>query len=457
MRYLAFAAWCGLAFWLAPPHEEVVTHFTNGYWFDGTHFVQGDFYVEGTTLTRHPKERRSYAEVDLHGGYVVPPYGDAHEHNFDSLQMTRKVSAQYLKDGIYYAQGMTDVTSGAAEVVKAGMVNTPATVDVTYAHGGLTGINGHPKDVYESIANGFYYPRTDMQRKLVIEGEKMEGEAYWQIDSAATLEAKWTKILAAKPDLIKIYLGETENFKAYTKDEPRLGGGLDPELVPLIVAKAHAAGLKVAAHIDTAHDFHVAVTGGVDEMGHLPGYGMSATEDPAKYRLSDQDISLAAKRRVKLQATAELASEYSPSAADLAARRALQTDNLKRLKAAGVVVLVGSDRYSQDSVAEADYLQGLQIWTNLEMLRMWSVQTPETVFPKRKLGELKEGYEASFLVLKENPLENWAAVHQIADRWKQGQRLEVSPLAAVQAATGVGSQPGSRGGAVVSVFESAFF
>jgi hypothetical protein len=41
MRYLAFAAWCGLAFWLAPPHEEVVTHFTNGYWFDGTHFVQG--------------------------------------------------------------------------------------------------------------------------------------------------------------------------------------------------------------------------------------------------------------------------------------------------------------------------------------------------------------------------------------------------------------------------------
>jgi cytosine/adenosine deaminase-related metal-dependent hydrolase len=405
------------------PNGGPVTHFVNGYWFDETRFVKTDFYAEGAYLTKHPDERRSYAEVDLHGGYVVPPYGDAHEHNFDGVYGTAAVVQQYLRDGIFYAQGMTDTTEGAAAVVKAGMVNTPSTVDVTYAHGGLTGVNGHPKEVYESLALGGYgYPRDDKERAAVIASHAREGLAYWEIPDATALEAKWPKILASKPDLIKVYLAG-DDFRQATAADPQLARGIDPALVPLITAKAHAAGLKVAAHIDTAHDFHVAVTGGVDELGHLPGYGLSASEDAAKYRLADADIALAAKQHLKLQATAELAAEGSPSAADLAARRALQTENLKRLKAAGVVVLVGSDRYSSDSLKEADYLQGLGVWTNLEMLRMWAVETPQAIFPRRKVGELKPGYEASFVVLQENPLEKWASVHEIVGRWKQGQAL----------------------------------
>ncbi len=92
---------------------------------------------------------------------MVPPYGDAHEHNFDGLAQTKSVARQHLLDGIFYAQGMTDTTDGAAAVIAAGLVDTPQTPDVTYAHGGLTGVNGHPKEVYESLANGFYYPQTD--------------------------------------------------------------------------------------------------------------------------------------------------------------------------------------------------------------------------------------------------------------------------------------------------------
>ncbi len=408
------------------PNERPVIHFVNGQWFDGQRFVRTDFYAEGKFLTRHPHERRASQEVDLHGGFVVPPYGDAHEHNFDGVANTKKVAQDYLRDGIFYAQGMTNNPSGAAEVIAAGLVDTPTAPDVTYAQGSLTAVNGHPKEVYESLANGFYYPQTPEQRKIVIEGNKREGKAYWQIADAAMLDAKWPMILAGKPDLIKIILSGSEHFKQATADDPELGKGIDPALVPLITAKAHAAGLKVAAHIDTAADFHVAVTGGVDEMGHMPGYGIRAGEDVSVYRIADADIQLAAKRHVPVQATAGIYVDAQTSAADLKARQGSQIDNLRRLKKAGVVILIGSDHYGQDSVHEADYLQSLGVWDNREMLTMWSTATPKDVFPKRKIGELKEGYEASFLVLAGDPLKDWSATHRITDRWKQGQAVVVA-------------------------------
>ncbi len=402
-----------------------VTHFVHGQWFDGTGFVPTDFYAEDGRLTHRPSSLHHLVTVDLHGGFVVPPYGDAHEHNFDSVRGTAAVTAAYLEDGIFYAQGMTDNLAGAREVVAAKMVNTPSTVDVTYAHGGLTAVDGHPKDVYESLANGFYYPATEAQRQTVIGSHRQEGKAYWEIDSAAVLERKWPLILATKPDLIKIYLSESEDYTPDSHLHPVFGKGLDPALVPLITARAHAAGLKVAAHVDTATDYHVALIGGVDEIGHTPGYSMGAKDDPARFRISDEDVALTAKRHVTVQATAGIDVDEHTPAADLAARRTLQINNLSRLKKAGVTVVVGSDHYGQDALHEADYLQALGVWTNLEMLRMWSVTTPKDIFPRRKIGELKPGYEASFLVLSGDPLANWTAAHGIVDRWKAGRRVVV--------------------------------
>jgi hypothetical protein len=400
-----------------------VTHFVNGRWFDGTQFVADDFFAEGAMLTHHPKSIKDIITVDLHGGFVVPPYGDAHEHNFDNVQRTPAVTAQYLKDGIFYAQGMTDTLDGARAVAASSLVNTPSTVDVTYAHGGLTGVNGHPKEVYESLANGFYYPTTDAQRQMVIGSHKRAGQAYWEIDTPADLEEKWPMILATKPDLIKIYLTDSEHYTSDSHTHPVLGKGLDPAFVPMITARTHAAGLKVAAHVDTATDYHIALTGGVDEMGHMPGYYMSVKDDPARFRISDQDVALTAKRHVTVQATAGIDVDERTPEADVTVRRISQIGNLRRLKAAGVTVVVGSDHYGQDALHEATYLQALGVWTNLEMLRMWSVATPRAIFPMRKMGELKTGYEASFLVLSEDPLEHWSATHEIVDRWKMGKRV----------------------------------
>jgi hypothetical protein len=411
---------------VVPGQQSATIHFVNGLWFDGSKFVAKEMDVRDGVL-REPVKGAAYtAVIDLHGGFVVPPYGDAHEHNFDGVRGTAAVDAKYMRDGIFYAQGMTDTTEGAIEVLAAHLVNTETTPDVTYAHGGLTGVNGHPKEVYEALALGFYYPATAEQRAQVVAQHGREGKAYWEIATAAELEAKWPRILASKPDLIKVYLSNSESFGQATAEKPRLGEGIDPALVPLIVAKAHAAGLKVAAHINDAADFHVAVAAGVDEMGHLPGYGLTAASDAKLETLADADIALAAEKHVKAQATAGIATDEHTPAADVAVRERVERDNLGRLKAAGVPILVGSDRYSQDSVHEADYLQALGVWSNVEMLRMWSMTTPQAIFPKRRIGCMQDGCEASFLVLAEDPTKDWKAAHGIVDRWKQGQHVAMA-------------------------------
>ena len=71
-------------------------------------------------------------------------------------------------------------------------------------------------------------------------------------------------------------------------------------------------------------------------------------------------------------------------------------------------------------MADVLYLHQLGVFGNLEMLKIWCEDTPRAVFPGRKIGRLRHGYEASFLVLRENPLVNFAAVKLITMRVKQG-------------------------------------
>jgi hypothetical protein len=397
--------------------------FKNGRWFDGKRFRRRTFCSLGGVLSdRKPPHIDSI--VDLNGRFVVPPYGDAHEHNFDNIKRTPAVIEKYLTDGIFYAQGMTDISSGAQEVLSAGLVNTPQSIDVTYAHGGLTAVDGHPKEVYESIANGFFYPSTPEQRREVIASHLVAGRAYWEVDSAMDLNAKWPQILASKPDLIKIYLSNSERYTRDSHLHPILGDGLDPALVPLITARAHAAGLKVVAHVDTATDYHLALLGGVDEMGHLPGYGIRASSNLATFRISDADIALSATRHIRVQVTAGIDVDKDTPLEDLKARQLSQKDNIRRLQAARVPILIGSDHYGEDSLHEADYLHSLGLWSNVELLQMWAVETPQDIFPRRKIGELKPGFEASFLVLSGDPSQNWFATHQIMDRWKEGRQIK---------------------------------
>ena len=54
---------------------------------------------------------------------------------------------------------------------------------------------------------------------------------------------------------------------------------------------------------------------------------------------------------------------------------------------------------------------------------MWSEDTARTIFPERRIGRFEEGWEASFIVLDGNPLEDFGAVERIGLRVKEGRVL----------------------------------
>ncbi len=97
--------------------------------------------------------------------------------------------------------------------------------------------------------------------------------------------------------------------------------------------------------------------------------------------------------------------------------------NLRTLRDAGVLIAVGSDEYDDISTAEVAYLASTRLFTPNELLRMWAETTPRAIFPERRIGRLLPGYEASFVVLDENPLTHFDNIFRVRSAMKQGHEI----------------------------------
>ena len=321
---------------------------------------------------------------------------------------------------------LTNLRSGAA--VTAARLNVPRSVDVSFAHGALTHTNGHGFEVYEALALGIVPEAKAMavSRAKIAASRVAEGDAYDLVDDAAMLDAKWPQILAGKPAFLKVHLVGSERFAAKRSmiDSIALGDiGIDPALLPEIVSRAHAAGLRVSAHVETITDYRVALASGVDEIAHLPGYYLGDDEPESLKRLSIADARETARRGTWVV--------VSPVAMDYELRQqarvnALVAFNLRLLKDAGAKIALGSDRYGRSPRDDGLRLATLGVFSKLEVLKLWTEATPQTIFPGRRLGQLKAGYEASFLALTGNPLDDFTKITTIVARMKQGVLLDTA-------------------------------
>lgn len=402
--------------------------FVNGQWFDGKSFRRRTFYSVNGLFTRN-KPAKIVEVVDLKGGFVLPPFSDAHTHHFDNPANIAQHVAMNLRDGIFYAKVPTDVRTRSKKVTDK--VNRPDSIDVSYSHGGLSASNGHPLAVYEGLAllrrpGGFDAEQTQKVRASRL----VDNDAYYIIDTVEDLERKWPKILEGRPDFIKVYLLHSEEYEERRKRTDTVGDrGLDPKLVPLIVERAHAAALRVSAHVDTAADYRVAMYAGVDEMVHMPGYYIAANADPRMYQLTEADVKETARRGVWVIPAPVFSETFDPQSQAFNARIKERTDavrnpNLKLLQRYKVKIAFGSDSFGRSPVKDVLYLKTLGVFSNLEMLKIWCEETPRTIFPNRKIGLLAEGYEASFLVLDGNPLLDFEQIQNIRTRVKQGYFLD---------------------------------
>ncbi len=390
----------------------------NGQWFDGTRFVDRTIYsVDGFFAENKPA--RVDTVIDLNRGYVVPPFGEAHNHNVDATTAAaaRVVVDKYFRDGVFYVQNPANVLRARSGLV--GFINVPTGIDAIFSNAALTGPGGHPM--------GLFLRNLGRGAMLATDSNSTSG-FLWTIADRADLDRKWPQILASHPDFIKTMLLYSEEYERRKSDSAFFNWrGLNPSLLPEIVRRAHAAGLRVMTHIETAADFHNALVAGVDQIGHTPGFrGNEKTQLPdfAPFLMTDADAELAAKGGVYVITTLS-GPDGLPDTALLARFIKLDSLNLAMMKKHHVKIIVGSDSYRTTSVPEAMWLSKLGVLTNAELLRAWTEETAHAIFPRRKIGKLAPGYEASLLVLAGDPIEDFSNVKRIVLRMKQGQLIDV--------------------------------
>jgi imidazolonepropionase-like amidohydrolase len=307
-------------------------------------------------------------------------------------------------------------------------LGTSATVDAIFAHALFTCSGGHPRPYLEYLVD-----RGD----LPYSKDKLEGRFFNSVDSVAQVERVWREYLATRPDFVKLVFVFSEFYA--TGNGKSLG--LRPDVAKAIVGKARLAGLRSGAHIESAMDFHNAVAVGVDAIMHLPSFPdpidrqaayANKTDWEGRYTIPAADAMLAAEHRVIVVTTsasgsAENFEKPNPlgSMNDNEKRfRKITIQNLQRLKAAGVTLAIGSDTTpGAGALTEVNFLHETGVFSNLELLKMWSETTPKVIFPHRKIGALQEGYEASFVVLEGDPIRDFNEVKKIRMRVKRGNPL----------------------------------
>jgi hypothetical protein len=392
-------------------------HFINGQWFNGKEFIAGDFYSVNGFLTKTTPSSVDTV-IDLKQQFIIPPFGEAHNHSPETDQDIDVFIERYLSDGIFYIKNPNSIPFATNKIKSK--INHPRSVDVLYANGGITAKGGHPTTLYNYMLGTTY--------KKALPGwtnKSFEGEAYYLVNSKEELEKKWPFILSQNPGFIKFYLIFSEEYEQ-RKDDTIFNGkkGIDPKLAKLITKKAHSAGLQVSAHAETPNDLKVALAAGIDEINHLPGYQVRWRDGYTEtyYKLTPKLVKRMKKKGVHADPTYSLLqTEIKPmSNQQREAQVNLQRSNLLLLKKYKVPVTIGCDSYNLTAQTEIEYLRKMNIYSNLELLKMWCEVTPAAIFPNRRIAKLQEGYEASFLILQRNPLENFEYAYHIVLRVKQG-------------------------------------
>lgn len=406
---LAFASGAGaqLAAPSAPPPPNLA--FVGGRWFDGAGFAPATWYAVGGRFTA-TRPVRVDVTIDLTGRYVLPPFADAHNHDAQNARMAPFANDKNLRQGVFYSVQMCSRPDQRQEF--AGFFGRPATLDVLYADACISASDGHPLGIaLASMREAGMEPSVEEMRR-----------GYDPVDTMADLDRLWPQIVARRPSLIKLILINSER-RAQDRGNPALFGylGLDPALVAPIVARAHAAGVRVAVHADSAADFEIAVRAGADIVAHLPGYRIAEGMAVEGYRISDPAIAEAARRGTIVITTASAASHHLRRHPDRAtALRAMQVDNLTRLRAAGVSLAIGSDAVMGTVIEEVVYLDGLGVMPRAELLRRATMETPRAIFPSRAVGAFVEGAEASLVAFDADPLADLAGLGRPRLRVKQG-------------------------------------
>ncbi len=232
------------------------------------------------------------------------------------------------------------------------------------------------------------------------------------------------------------------------------------ELLEPIVKAAHAKGLKVAAHVDTAEHSLLAARAGVDILVH--GVHLGALTPAQAQELAalktrvvptlDVFDRIEAMREFRYQPTAleqhlfpkEMIGEYLPETVHkhtleqplldwisaLEASHASRLEAVKVLRDAGVEILVGADDNGSAACwAGGAYLDELRLLheaglPNAEVLQAATYKGAHYLEANPDFGSIEPGKRADLVLVEGNPLDDITATSKIDEVFLGGVRLE---------------------------------
>lgn len=403
-----------------------------GRWYDGRAgwtTPSRPWYVVDGVLTR-ARPPRVDATVHLGRLHVLPPLAEAHNHNLQNPWAVGQFADAIVRGGTFYSMQMCAQDDMARQA--RSMLGHPAQVDVAWADACITSSDGHPIGIALAQARQVGMEQT---------ADELRDRMVWTIDSQQDIEAKWPRIAETAPSLVKLILVDSADHARHRAD-PKLAGfnGLDPALLPELVRRSHAAGARVVVHVDTAADFAVAVRAGADIVAHLPGYRIIEGKGLADY-LIDPEVIAQARRQGTRVMTTTVASGHDiarhPAHAPLI--REAYRRNLQALRAAGVPLMIGSDEFFGGVVDEIESLDALGAMPRAELIRRAVVDTPQAMFPGRRIGRLEAGAEASFIAYEGDPLVDPKVLRKPVLAVKRGLPLPVAETRKPAAASAAGS------------------
>lgn len=389
-------------------------------WSDGR-FEAREFAIRDGRVIPVETVGRGAAEIDLAGGFVVPPYANAHSH---ITHANLRTSWNYLKDGVYYVWNPNTVVLGEDSLA---FYRRADTFDVAIAQGGLTEPGGHPERIYVDALREVY-PGMTLRHHI--------GNSFHYGRNHAEIDQALDRLVSQRADFVKAYLLHSEEYLR-RRDDPATYGykGLNPGNASYLVAAAQRRGLRVAFHLETVTDLRTAAASGAAMAAHLPGHGTVTSVDELRVRtLSPADAQAVANSGMVVVPTygttpanyAELDRQGRGRGEALRnSHFAVQARNLRLLRAAGARILTGTDArfHIFDEIEHLVRIGGLTTGEALEAV----FQTGRHLFPTRRIGCLDPGCEADFLVLSANPVSNIEALRAIRMRVKGGRELTAPP------------------------------
>ena len=356
--------------------------------------------------------------VDLGGGYVTPGFTNAHQH---TPRTTMENGWAFMNAGVFYVMNPNVLGSLMTDEREAFFAR-PDTIELRESAGGVTTPGSHPEPLYVNTLGPYVYGGAGY--------DEMYLDAFHYARNEEEIEVTLDRLEADGADFVKAYLMASQRFEPPGEDGEYVStSGLDPALVPRLVDAAHARGLPIGFHIETAQDFRVIAEAGADYAMHLPGYSAVARRENDFRVLSEADAQLAAQAGLAVIPTTlvgavrirEARNDPDREVSDdaVAGAYSLKADNLAMLHDAGVAILPGTDSNPGSVPAEVKHWVEIGALTDAQAAAVLFNAT-HRLFGDIGAGCFEPGCRADFLVLNADPTADIAAIEDIALRIKSG-------------------------------------